>query len=183
MDADADADADADGGGVRRSEVLDDVATRALAGTSAPRDQTAALRALGMIAEPSPFRQSREERLAESRRNAARARAAKASGGGGGGGGGPAPPVKPRAWDPALAALGRYADDDAFPSAAGGSERVVDGAADDEGVHVHVHVRAGEPAPCDDRTRRERSRPPRLRRRRARQGRSVAADVGVHRGA
>ena len=109
---DADADADADGGGVRRSEVLDDVATRALAGTSAPRDQTAALRALGMIAEPSPFRQSREERLAESRRNAARARAAKASGGGGGGGGGPA-------WDPALAALGRYADDDAFPSAAG----------------------------------------------------------------
>jgi translation initiation factor 1 (eIF-1/SUI1) len=119
MDADADADADADGGGVRRSEVLDDVATRALAGTSAPRDQTAALRALGMIAEPSPFRQSREERLAESRRNVARARAAKASGGGGGGGGGPAPPVKPRAWDPALAALGRYADDDAFPSAAG----------------------------------------------------------------
>ncbi len=33
------------------------------------------LRALGMIAEPSPFRQTREERLAESRRNAAEARA------------------------------------------------------------------------------------------------------------
>ena len=32
------------------------------------------LRALGMIAEPSPFRQTREERLAESRRNAAEAR-------------------------------------------------------------------------------------------------------------
>ena len=34
-----------------------------------------ALRALGMIAEPSPFRQTREDRLAESRRNAAEARA------------------------------------------------------------------------------------------------------------
>jgi translation initiation factor 1 (eIF-1/SUI1) len=38
-------------------------------------DARAALDALGMIASPSPFRQTREERLAESKRNAAVARA------------------------------------------------------------------------------------------------------------
>ena len=49
--------------------------TSAVPSASANGSTREALRALGMIAEPSPFRQTREDRLAESRRNAAEARA------------------------------------------------------------------------------------------------------------
>ena len=51
-----------------------DVETRAGSSASSSASAYEQLRALGMIAEPSPFRQTREERLAESRRNAAEAR-------------------------------------------------------------------------------------------------------------
>ena len=51
-----------------------DVETRAGSSASSSASAYEQLRALGMIAEPSPFRQTREERHAESRRNAAEAR-------------------------------------------------------------------------------------------------------------
>ena len=52
-----------------------EIAIRADPAEGAKKSAYESLRALGMIAEPSPFRQTREERLAESRRNAAEARA------------------------------------------------------------------------------------------------------------
>ena len=73
-----------------------------------PRDQRAALMALGMIAAPSPFRQSRQERLAEAKRRQAAAKEAAKN----------APPVAATAkestsapaFDPALAALRAFGD-------------------------------------------------------------------------
>ena len=74
-----------------------------------PHDQRAALMALGMIAAPSPFRQSRQERLAEAKRRQAAAKEAAKN----------APPVAaaakeatrpPPAFDPALAALRAFGD-------------------------------------------------------------------------
>lgn len=64
-----------------KSAVLDamrrdlDALNGARAADAEHEDARAALDALGMIASPSPFRQTREERLAESKRNAAVARA------------------------------------------------------------------------------------------------------------
>lgn len=66
-----------------------------------------ALRALGMIAEPSPFRQTREERLAESRRNTALAKA-KAIAERNREDISVAPVVPSPKWDPALAALREF---------------------------------------------------------------------------
>ena len=73
-----------------------------------PHDQRAALMALGMIAAPSPFRQSRQERLAEAKRRQAAAKEAAKN----------APPVaattkettRAPAFDPALAALRAFGD-------------------------------------------------------------------------
>lgn len=73
-----------------------------------PSDQRAALMALGMIAAPSPFRQSRQERLAEAKRRQAAAKEAAKN----------APPVaatakestRAPAFDPALAALRAFGD-------------------------------------------------------------------------
>ena len=73
-----------------------------------PSDQRAALMALGMIAAPSPFRQSRQERLAEAKRRQAAAKEAAKN----------PPPVaatakestRAPAYDPALAALRAFGD-------------------------------------------------------------------------
>ena len=58
-----------------RLDAVSGSVTSAVPSASATGSTLEALRALGMIAEPSPFRQTREARLAESRRNAAEARA------------------------------------------------------------------------------------------------------------
>jgi translation initiation factor 1 (eIF-1/SUI1) len=58
-----------------RLDAVSGSVTSAVPSASAKASTLEALRALGMIAEPSPFRQTREARLAESRRNAAEARA------------------------------------------------------------------------------------------------------------
>lgn len=86
-----------------------------------PHDQRAALMALGMIAAPSPFRQSRQERLAEAKRRQAAAKEAAKN----------APPVaattkettRAPAFDPALAALRAFGDypDRSRPAASAGA--------------------------------------------------------------
>ena len=121
-----DAEVDEPAPGRRRGEVLEaiDRGLAALGGAAAapePRkspesatrspphhDQRAALMALGMIAAPSPFRQSRQERLAEAKRRQAAAKEAAKN----------APPVaattkettRAPAFDPALAALRAFGD-------------------------------------------------------------------------
>lgn len=122
-----DAEVDEPAPGARRGEVLEaiDRGLAALGGAAAapePRkspesatrsppphhDQRAALMALGMIAAPSPFRQSRQERLAEAKRRQAAAKEAAKN----------APPVaatakestRAPAFDPALAALRAFGD-------------------------------------------------------------------------
>ena len=60
---------------LNRGEITQSRADPAEGAEGAKKSAYESLRALGMIAEPSPFRQTREERLAESRRNAAEARA------------------------------------------------------------------------------------------------------------
>jgi len=121
-----DAEIDEPAPGRRRGEVLEaiDRGLAALGGAAAapeprkspecatrspppPHDQRAALMALGMIAAPSPFRQSRQERLAEAKRRQAAAKEAAKN----------APPVAakeatrpPPAFDPALAALRAFGD-------------------------------------------------------------------------
>ena len=87
--------------GRKIARVCDEVA-------AAADDQRAALMALGMIAAPSPFRQSRQERLAEAKRRQAAAKEAAKN----------APPVaastkettRAPAFDPALAALRAFGD-------------------------------------------------------------------------
>ena len=122
-----DAEVDEPAPGRRRGEVLEaiDRGLAALGGAAAapeprkspecatrsppsPHDQRAALMALGMIAAPSPFRQSRQERLAEAKRRQAAAKEAAKN----------APPVaattkettRAPAFDPALAALRAFGD-------------------------------------------------------------------------
>ena len=80
--------------------------TKSPARSSKLHDQRAALMALGMIAAPSPFRQSRQERLAEAKRRQAAAREAARNA--------PAAPAQSKAierpFDPALAALRAFGD-------------------------------------------------------------------------
>ena len=74
-------------------------------------DQRSALMALGMIASPSPFRQTREQRLAESKRRAAAAKDAATKGTANAVADVIGKRSQETAWDPVLAALQRYGDD------------------------------------------------------------------------
>ena len=174
-----------------KSAVLDamrrdlDALNGARAADAEHEDARAALDALGMIASPSPFRQTREERFAESKRNAAVARARAA-----------AEAKRSKAMKSAAATRSAAADDRyaaggagasrawSRPPVGGGSTSTCD---IDVGVGVDF-VRRGGVAFAIARLLARRARLAGMRdgrgfraRRRARQGRRVEAVAGIHR--